>query len=46
MVVSDTRFPNSLSAVTHEQPVTSRVSIPQKQTRSGIRGLCPLLEGL
>ena len=38
-VVSDTAPSKSCSAVSHEQPVTSRISIPRKQTRSGIRGL-------
>ena len=38
-VVSETRPPSRRSAVTHEQPVTKRVTIPTKHTRSGIRGL-------
>ncbi len=41
IVVSDTRPPNSLSAVTHEQPVTNRIKIPQNTILSGIRRRCP-----
>ena len=36
-VASDTRWPIRRSTLTHEHPVTSRIKIPSKQTRSAIR---------